>query len=56
MPHTTFARGSHVFVILRDGTSFDDRYIEKKTRTVVLKERGEVAIRTIRTMSYFKGK
>jgi len=55
-PHTTFTRGTHVFVILRDGSSFDDNYVDRNARYVILREKGEVKISDIRSMSFYKNK
>ena len=56
-PHTSFKRGTHVFVILNDGTSFDDNYIEKKrSGFVILKNHGRISVSNIRSMSFYKNK
>ena len=52
--HTSFRRGTHVFVMLHDGETFDDHYVEKKSTWVVLRERGRVMTKDIRSMSFFK--
>ena len=53
-PHTHFPRGTHVFVILKSGDSFEDKFWSNEKDRIVLVSRGEVRIKHIRSMSYRK--
>ena len=53
-PHTTFTKGKHVFCILRDGEKFDDYWEGKNWKFVILRNRGEVAIKNIRSLGFYK--
>lgn len=54
-PHTHFPRGAHVFVILKDGEKFEDKFWSNEGRGCVkLVQRGELRISKIRSMSYRK--
>jgi hypothetical protein len=51
-PHTHFPKGAHVFIILTDGHMFDDIFIERLSRVVVLRTNGKVLVDDIKSMSY----
>lgn len=55
-PHTHFPRGKRVFVILRNGEKFIDRYIKKSDddKTVRFLERGDILVKSIRSIGYYK--
>ena len=52
--HSMFKKGQKVFVILRDGSNFVDRFVEKKNGTIIFEERGRVPIKDIRTSTIYK--
>lgn len=49
--HTHFQQGQLVHVQMRDGTAFKDRFFERRSRYVVLEERGRIAVDEIRAIS-----
>ena len=53
-PHTGFHKGTPVLVILRDGTAFRDKFLDKKSGYVVLEEAGRVPTRSLRNVSPYK--
>lgn len=52
--HTHFPRGAHVFVILRDGTKFEDKYWSHEGDRIKLVRYGELRLRKVRSISYRK--
>lgn len=52
--HTQFRKGSSVFVHLKSGESFPDKYEERKGRYVYLRRRGRLIASDIRAMSFNK--
>jgi hypothetical protein len=54
MPHTSFYKGSHIFVILKDGTSFEDIFEDSKSGFMYLRERGRIAKKDVRSAGYRK--
>jgi hypothetical protein len=52
MPHTHFPKGAHVFIILRDGRKFEDVFVDRIQKHVVLRHSGKVRLAAIRSMSY----
>lgn len=55
-PHTHFRQGQKVFVHLRSGESFRDRFHEHRSNHVVLQERGKVFTKSIRAISIDKSR
>lgn len=53
-PHTTFPKSSHVFVKLKDGTSFTDQWEDKKGRYVYFRNRPRVKTADIKAMTFKK--
>lgn len=49
--HTSFHKGTRVFVILRDGSSFRDKYVERTARAVKFKIHGLVLNKSLRSVS-----
>jgi hypothetical protein len=52
--HTSFTRGKRVFVKLRNGTSFIDKFIERGRAHVTLFKYGDVDIADIKSMTIAK--
>lgn len=52
--HTEFRKGSSVFVQMKDGAKFSDKYDSKKANYVFLRNRGKVVASEIRAMSFDK--
>lgn len=50
-PHTSFRQGQPVFVQLKDGSSFTDVFVEKRSQFIVLRKAGRVRIESIRAVS-----
>lgn len=49
--HTYFRRGQSVYVILRDGTRFRDKFEEKQSKRVILRERGSIRKNKLRSIT-----
>lgn len=49
--HTSFMSGTPVFVHLRNGEKFKDRFVEKKARYIFLRQRGKVSIVDLRAVT-----
>lgn len=54
--HTEFKKGSSVFVQMKDGRSFVDKYESKKANYVFLRRQGKVVASDIRAMSFNRPK
>lgn len=54
--HTSTYKGKRVFIRLKDGTKFDDVFLDRTSRCVVLKERGRVEVELLKTMTIFREK
>ena len=52
--HSTYRKGQKVFVILKDGSSFVDKFVQKKSGTIHFEERGRVPIKDIRAATIYK--
>ena len=50
-PHTSFRRGKAVHVVLRDGTTFDDKFVERTGKFVILENYGRLKAGNISSMS-----
>lgn len=53
--HTLFSRGKRLRVVMRDGRKFDDRYVERRSGSVVFVDAGPVRTKDIRRMFIVKG-
>jgi hypothetical protein len=51
-PHTHYRKGAHVFVILRDGTRYEDVFEDHKSGCVILRTHGRVALHTISSIGF----
>jgi hypothetical protein len=52
--HTDFRRGQKVFVVMKDGTKFVDKYIEQKSKVIIFENSGRVSLRKIRSNTIFR--
>lgn len=53
--YTHFPRGAHLFVILRSGEKFDDKFWpSSKPGYIRLVKRGHIPLRDIRSISYYR--
>lgn len=53
-PHTSTYKGKTVFIRLKDGTSFEDKFKDKKQKFVFLEKAGKVPIVDIKSFSIRK--
>ena len=53
-PHTKFAKGRKLHIILKDGTQRIDRYIDRHSKHVEFQESGRIRIADIRSLTYVK--
>ena len=49
--HTSTNKGKRVFVILTDGTNFVDKFVTRKSKSVVFEERGAILKKRMRSMT-----
>lgn len=49
--HTSFRKGTPVFVQLKDGNSFKDVFEERKSLWIVLRKHGRVPVASLRAVS-----
>lgn len=52
--HTAMPRGKRVLVILRDGTRFEDRFLDRTGRDVTFADRGRVRKADLAKMSILR--
>jgi len=52
--HTNFRKGTPVHVHLMNGDQFEDKFVEHRSKAVILADRGRVLIADIRAMSIRK--
>lgn len=53
-PHTSTYKGKRVFVILRDGSRFVDKFLDKKAGYILFAEHGRIPIRDVRVFTINK--
>jgi len=53
-PHTAFPKMSKIYITLRNGESFVDKFLDKKNGCVILQEAGRLKIELIKCISFFK--
>lgn len=53
-PHTTFPKSAHVFVKLKDGTSFTDQWESKKGKFIYFRNRKRLQTSEIKAMTFKK--
>lgn len=51
MPHTSAPRGKRVWVVLKDGTKFIDRFMECTKKYILFADRGRVFKGDVRAFS-----
>lgn len=49
-PHTGFKRGTHLYVRMKDGTKFTDKFYDKGSGYVVFESRGKIALKMIKSI------
>lgn len=54
-PHTDFRKGQRLLILMRDGSSFVDQYIEKKSGVIVLKDLGRTKLKNVRAITIYRG-
>lgn len=54
-PHTSCKKGKRVIVTLKDGTRILDKFVEKKSKGIVLEEAGFINGQDIRAFSIYRG-
>jgi hypothetical protein len=55
-PHSSTYKGKRVYVILRDGTEFVDKFIDKKGRFVYFETHGRVRTSELRVFTIYKNR
>lgn len=53
-PHTSTYKNKTVFVILKDGTHIEDKFIDKKSGCIFLKKYGKIRIEKLRVFTIRK--
>lgn len=54
-PHTSCKKGKRVIVTLTNGTRILDKFVEKKSKGIILEENGFVNGQKIRAFSIYRG-
>lgn len=54
--HTSTFKGKRVYVALKNGDKFVDKFLDKKSNYVLLDEKGKVNKSDIKTMTIFRNK
>jgi hypothetical protein len=52
--HTSTYKGKRVYVVLKTGEKFVDKFVDKKSGYVVLAEKGKIRKASIKTMTIFR--
>ncbi|MAH81107.1 MAG: hypothetical protein CMP39_05475 [Rickettsiales bacterium] len=52
--HSSTYKNKKVYVVLKDGTSFVDKFIDKKSGYIFLEKTGKHAKNKVRTMTIFR--
>jgi hypothetical protein len=50
-PHTSTFKGKTVHIILRDGTTVVDKFLDKKSGTIILENYGKLPVSQVRSFS-----
>jgi hypothetical protein len=53
-PHTKFAKGRKLHIILKSGEQRIDRYVERRSRHIEFVQSGRIPISEIRSLTYLK--
>lgn len=54
-PHTHFARGKRIKIVLRDGTIIIDKFVERRERFIIT-ENHRVSTKGLKSVGYFKNR
>ena len=54
--HSSTYKGKRVYIALKDGTKFVDKFIDKKSGYVITQDHGKIKKSTIKTMTIFRNK
>ena len=54
MPHTSTNKGKRVKIVMRDGSSIIDKFIERKKDSIILKESGKIYKKDIKAFIIYK--
>ena len=54
-PHTGMTKGKRVFITLKNGSRFIDKYVEKYSKGIKLQNYGRVRTRDLRAMTIYRG-
>jgi hypothetical protein len=55
-PHNSTYKGKRVYVQLKDGTAFVDKFLDKKGHYCFFEERGKVRRRDIKVFTIYKNR
>lgn len=54
-PHTSFRQGKRLRIVLRSGEIFEDHFVERKGRFLILRERGRISFSDLRSAGVARG-
>ena len=52
--HSSTYKNKRVYVVMKDGTSFVDKFLDSKSGAIFLSERGKLLKKDVRTMTIFR--
>jgi len=52
--HTSTYKGKKVYIVLKNGTKFVDKFVDKKSGYVITEKNGKIKKSTMKTMTIFK--
>lgn len=52
--HTDFRKGQKVMLIMRNGEKLVDRYVEKKSGAVIMRDSGRINLSTVRQIVIYR--
>lgn len=55
-PHTSCRKGKRIRCVLKNGTVFIDKFVDKKANYVIFETEGKIEIGNIKNFSIYKGK
>lgn len=53
-PHSSTNKGKTVYIILRDGSHIVDKFLDKKSGTIILEKHGKLSMKDVRSFSHRK--
>lgn len=55
-PHTTFASGKKILVVMRDGSRFVDKFVERTGKGMLFEQRGLIQVKDVRVCTIYRSR